>query len=305
MRVKVTVKCEFAAPVIAFPAGNDFRVTLSRYEENRVMLDARGTSGGNPNQELRYSWTLYSGPTTLGSINSPIDGMVRGALVHDAQISLASAVLFGAGDYTFKLTVTDGCSTSEGYITYHASCEVKNPPLTSDLITIWKGQTSVPNLVFAYDYLDHNPEASRGLQCQANDLGAYKWEVYDYQPVSPPPHEGGSDEFVKTAGFGVLMAFVGLVVIGAPIGIFFYMRRKNGGSCFKKSPDSAQSKPVNVEPRNDNANANANANMNASGNAPPPPPSNRQPLMQGSNSEMATMGSTGVDGTPATATSPV
>jgi len=221
----ISVTCSAEAPVLT--SVTSFTQSMSRFEANRVFLNASGvTDLDTPQERLVFNWkvlypTLYNNPfvgeeAIIVYIEDP-HSMVASMWIPHANI-----------DYIVELSVTDHCHTVVKNITIKTPCDLSIPLNNKTLAAVYDGTVPVQFMSFAYDHTIEIANYVSYPKCQR-----YEWSFVDYSVTySDNLFASVEPEFVKTAGFAGLIAAVVIVAVIVPIIIWAYCTKK---ACFKNT----------------------------------------------------------------------
>jgi len=105
--------------------------------------------------------------------------------------------------------------------------DLKTDP--THLTTTFDGSIPVTMMTMAFDYHAEIASALPYPACQS-----YRWSEYEYKSEIPAEYlnTGSSTDFVKTAGFGGVIAAIVIVGVAVPVVLYLYFTKK---ACFKST----------------------------------------------------------------------
>jgi len=222
----ITVQCP--TPPVIPSSLSDWSVSVARDQPTRVWLNADGVTASVANESITYNWQIvYPNSSSVSSV----DGTpLTPPTIISYRSKLASFFVPRANiDYRVKLSVSDGCSTTEKIVTIKTPCSIDIQLQNKTLSTTYDGEIPVTLMSFAYD---HTQTVSSYLEYPKCQL--YSWKLIDYSvAVSSSLIVSGGTEFTKTSGFAGLISVVVIVAVVVPVIIWMYFTKK---ACFKQDP---------------------------------------------------------------------
>jgi len=231
---KATTSIVCTLPPDLSGVGAFITATIDRASPAVILLDASAATDSD-SPRLTYYWEIiYPSPANQTNpaysdnfTNYNIPSFLSGATTAHASFQPFTADI----DYVFRLHVSDGCTDVTKYVTVHVSCSVPIVTKNTTLVAVFDGSVPVTAMNLGYDYSNELKDVLPWPNCQA-----YSWSLIQYSPTLSDEAlsqvGGSSTAFVKTAGFGGVIAAIIIVGVTVPVVLYLYFAKK---ACFKST----------------------------------------------------------------------
>jgi hypothetical protein len=223
----ITVSC--GAPPNLDLVPDHLEVTVEPALAPQVILDASAATDPD-SKHLTYYWMLIFPTGGNDTIPNTVHDLYDTNMDSQRRVNATFTPWQAGIDYIFDLIVSDGCTNATKRIYVAAKCSVDISKDNVTLIALYDGSVPLARMPMTYD---HHAEIADMLpypSCQN-----YWWYFLEYQYEIPEATmelalSGSSTDFVKTRGFGGVIAAIVIVGVTVPVILYLYFTKK---ACFK------------------------------------------------------------------------